>query len=85
MLWDTWFLGGGWSLKLDSTNKQCWKNLAAPFPGKPRQGVNCASVENTNSLYCWGGFSYTPLIVSAAKDKIKTKSQMHMALWMDTN
>ena len=67
------FLGGGWSLKLDSTNKQCWKNLAAPFPGKPRQGVNCASVENTNSLYCWGGFSYTPLKVSAAKDKIKTK------------
>jgi hypothetical protein len=36
-----------------------WKSLP-DWPGTSRQGHACVSVETENSLYCWGGYSYTP-------------------------
>ena len=36
-----------------------WKSLP-DWPGTPRQGHACVSVEKEFSMYCWGGYSYTP-------------------------
>ena len=38
------------------------------FPGAGRQFLGCVSVRS--SLYCWGGFSYTPITRDATKDEL---------------
>ena len=48
-----------------------WKQLPK-FPGLPRQGHRCTLVKKhsmESSMYCWGGYSYTPLKASSKDDK----------------
>lgn len=49
------FLKKGWALDLSESDKN-WRSIPE-FPGAPRQGLSSAKVED--SLYFWGGFSYT--------------------------
>lgn len=49
------FLKKVWALDVSSENSS-WISLP-DFPGDARQGLMCTAIGN--SLYCWGGFSYT--------------------------
>jgi hypothetical protein len=49
------FLSKAWALDVESNPKQ-WQPLP-DFPGAARQGLFSAELDNT--LYFWGGFSYT--------------------------
>lgn len=53
-----------------------WKSLP-DWPGNPRQGHACVSVEKEFSMYCWGGYSYTPSNGDLSLDELrKTKKTL---------
>ena len=51
-----------------------WDKPLPGFPGGARQGHKCANVgKDSGALYCWGGFSYTPLASNASMEMLKQK------------